>query len=275
MPTRLPALALIAKEAGDKILSMQPDIVLHKKWEEKPDGSIVTPADKEANRIVNERLTEHFPGVAIVSEENSDASNAIALKATKRFESDPLDNTTGYAKGKDGFSVNIGLIEQGVPIAGVIYFPAKKELYFTGDDGKAYLQSGEEAPREIKVKGLPLRDPLRVAVGFNEQNLAHLQGKNYDAQSYPAQYRTCMVAKGECDLSGINKGDGGGFNSWDTAGPHAVLRAAGGEMITTGGKPIRYGEDIKLPDHIVGGVDTLEALNLAERSALKTGRRKS
>lgn len=273
---QITTLAQIAKEAGDKILAMQPEVVANKNGEQeiKSDGSIVTTADKAANEIVCEGLAKHFPGVAVVSEENPDDMNARALQADERFDTDPLDNTTGYAKGRDGFSVNIGRIKNGLPADGVIYFPARQELYFTGEDGKAYLQQGDSAPREIKVKALPLRNPLQAAIGFNEQHIAHLAGRDYEAKQFPAQLRTCMVARGECDISGINKGHDGGFNSWDTAGPHAVLRAAGGEIVSTDGKPMRYEKgSIKLPDHIAGAKDVLIALNLASAQELNAGQK--
>lgn len=269
--SKLPPLAQIAKEAGDVIAAMQQDVVDNKRWEIKEDDSPVTIADKKANDIVCAGLAKHFPGVAIVSEENPEESNAVALQARDRFDTDPLDNTTGYMKNKDGFSVNIGRIVDGVPTEGVIYFPRKRELYYT-DGGKAYLQLGDAPPKEIKVHGLPLRDPLKVAVGFNEQNVEHVSGRALDAQKHAAQQRSCMVARGECDVTGVNKGHSGGFNSWDVAGPHAVLRAAGGEIVTLDKKPMRYETgSIKLPDHIGGGVDTLAALGLLDKELVKTG----
>lgn len=273
--TRLTVLAQIAKEAGDKVLAMQTEVVANRHGEQeiKPDGSIVTTADKAANKIVCEGLAKHYPGVAIVSEENPDEMNAAALQADDRFDTDPLDNTGGYVMGYDGYSVNIGRIKNGVPVEGVIYFPARQELYFTGANGKAYLQQGEGAPREIRVKGLPLRNPMQAAVGFNEQHIEHLTGRSYETKQLPGQLRTCMIARGECDISGINKGHDSGFNSWDTAGPHAVLLAAGGDIVSTDGHPMRYGKGtIKLPDHIAGAGDVLLALNLADRQALKAGR---
>lgn len=276
MSAKLPPLAEIAKEAGDAIAAMQADVVANKRWEIKDDGSPVTIADTKANEIVCAGLKKHFPDVAIVSEENPEEENIVALQARDRFDTDPLDNTSGYMKNKDGYSVNIGRIVDGVPTEGVIYFPAKKELYFTGADGKAYLQQGEAPPKEIKVRGVPLRDPLKVAVGFREQNIGHLGGRNCEAAQHAAQRRTCMVACGECDVTGVNHGHDGGFNSWDVAGPHAVLRAAGGEIVTTDKKPMRYEKgSIKLPDHFAGGVDTLLALGLVDKELVKTGQRRA
>ncbi len=273
--TALPILARIAKEAGDKVLAMQADVIANQRWETKGDDTPVTIADKEANRIVCGRLAEYCPTIPVVSEENSPESNQAALQADERFDTDPLDNTSGYIKGLDGFSVNIGRIKNGVPIAGAIYFPARQELYFTGDDGKAYLQKGDAAPKRIQASRLPLPTPLRAAVGFNEENVPHLQTIDHIIEKHPGQMRTCMVAQGKCEVTGVNQGYGGGFESWDTAGPHAVLLAAGGDIVTTEGKSMRYGkESTKLPDHIAGAKDALIALNLASAENLAAGRKR-
>ncbi len=264
----LPALAKIAKEAGDKIAAMQSDIVARKDWIEKPDGSRVTAADLWANAIVCEGLKKYAPEIAIVSEENSYESNNAALKAAERFETDPLDNTTGYTEGFNGWSVNIGRIKDGVPTEGVIYFPILKELYYT-DGGKAYLQKGDEPPLEISVRKGALRKPIKVAVGFNEKNADHLGGREFELEKHPAQMRTCKVAMGECDVTGVNKGAGGGFNTYDIAGPHAVLLAAGGDIVERETKkPFRYDNGIKVPDHVAGGVGALVELDLLDKKAV-------
>ncbi|MFW0776507.1 MAG: 3'(2'),5'-bisphosphate nucleotidase CysQ family protein [Rickettsiales bacterium] len=275
MFSNLPKLAQIAKETGETVLAMQKEIVANRNGEQetKRDGSVVTSADKKANQIICNKLADFFPGIPIVSEENSRESNDAALQADERFEIDPLDNTSGYVQGLDGFSVNIGRIRGGVPVAGAVYWPARKELYFTGDDGKAYLQKGNTPPQKISAKKLPLRTPLQAAVGFSERHLSHLKNFKYEIQKHPAQLRTCMVACGKCDITGINKGKGVGFDSWDTVGPHAILLAAGGDIVDTEGSPMRYNNSTeKLPDHIAGANNVLVALGLAIKSQENQGR---
>jgi 3'(2'), 5'-bisphosphate nucleotidase len=259
---KLPPLAAIARETGELILAMQADIVAQKDWKLKEDGSPVSPADKAAHALVTARLKKEFPGVAIVSEEAEEADNEKALQAADRFETDPLDNTSGYVHGGDTFSVNIGRIQNGVPVVGAVYFPARKELFFTGDDGKAYLQKGDVEPQEISVRKGPLADPVRVASGYNKTSFEHLAGRTIKILKYAAQYRTCMIAAGDCDISGISGGGRGHYESWDLAGPHAVLRAAGGEMVSRDGTPITYGTNTELPNPIAGSRAALAELGL-------------
>jgi len=123
---------------------------------------------------------------------------------------------------------------------------------------------------------LPMRNPILVAVGFNEQNVDYLHGHTYKVKAYPGQLRVCMVACGEVDITGINKGYLGGFESWDVAGPHAVLLAAGGNIITIDGLPMRYGKDsTKLPDHIAGGKDILFQLGINKSYTNRSGQEKT
>jgi len=288
---KLPPLAQIAKEAGDAIAAMQPDIaaanarmkeekiepsagLVYGPIHYKEDVSPCTDADLKAHEIVSAGLIKYFPDTAILSEEGTEAEQAAALKANVRFETDPLDNTTGYIKGRDGYSVNIGLMKDGVPTEGVIYFPGRKEIYYT-DGGKAFMQKGEAAPKEIKVKGIPLREKLKVAVGFNEQHVEHLEGREMEMDKIPGQLRTIKVATGEYDMSGRSEGVGG-YNSWDIAGPHAVLRAAGGELIVDETrKPLTYGNDtVKVPCHFAGGLDTMAALGLIDKEIARSDKPK-
>lgn len=270
-PTSLPPLAEIARETGEAILSMQADIVARRDWVRKEDGSPVTPADYRAHDIITARLAEKLPGVAVVSEEGTDEERQKALVARDRIECDPIDNTEGYIHGRTGFSVNLGRIKDGVPVEGAVYFPARRELYYTRD-GKAYLQKDDATPEEISVKGLPVRRPLRIAVGYNVQNLDFLGERELAVCKHPGQYRTCKVAMGECDVTGLNGGGDVVYKSWDVAGPHAVLLAAGGDCVTEEGKPMRYDSSSAMPPYIAGGVDTLKAIGLADPEYFKSAR---
>ncbi len=273
---KLTTLAEIAKQAGDKVLEMQAVVMANGNGEQetKHDGSIVTTADKAANQIVCEGLNQHFPGIAVVSEENPDDLNQKALQADERFDTDPLDNTTGYVKGLKDFSVIIGRIKNGVPVAGVVYFPARKELYFTGDDGKAYLQAGEAEPVKITVRDLPYESPLQAVTGFNEQYIPHLFVVPHDTDKFAGQLRTCKVASGEYDITGINKGQIDGYNCWDLAGAQAVLEAADGMVVGIDGKPVRYEKgNSKVPAHIAGSKAALMAVGLLNEQEMCAAQR--
>src|SRR3954469_11454694 len=97
--------------------------------EEKLDGSPVTIADRQAELIILERLAHAFPGVPVLAEEEACAGRIPEL-GTRFFCVDPLDGTKGFLQRNGELTVNIALVEEGVPIAGVIYAPDSKLLYY-------------------------------------------------------------------------------------------------------------------------------------------------
>jgi 3'(2'), 5'-bisphosphate nucleotidase len=263
----LPTLAMIAKKAGDAIQPMQAQIVANREWEEKSDGSRVTKADYLAHQIITTELAANYKTVPVVSEEGDPASNAQALKSRDRFDTDPLDNTHGFTEGRNVYSVNIGRIRNGVPVEGAVYFPALQELYFTHDN-KAWLKKGNQVPERIQVSRGALPDPVRVSAGSHDANVSFLGDRKYVVQNGFAQHRTCQIARGDADVTARNRGYKDGFQSWDVAGPHAVLLAAGGDFAVASddaqnATPMRYGSDTTLlPTHIGGSMDALRLLGL-------------
>src|SRR3954471_19511700 len=117
----------IALEAGRAIMAVRGSAV---ELQAKPDGSPVTQADIEADRIILQRLAGLLPDIAVVTEE---ATETHAFCGTGRFILvDPLDGTREFSSGRDEFTVNIALIERGAPVAGAVYAPALNRLYIAG-----------------------------------------------------------------------------------------------------------------------------------------------
>ncbi len=89
----------------------------------KDDCSPVTEADQRAEVIILQALAAHFPQIPVIAEEA--VSNGILPETgAEFFLVDPLDGTKEFISGKDDFTVNIALIRNGVPVAGVVYAPA-------------------------------------------------------------------------------------------------------------------------------------------------------
>jgi len=243
--TDLPPLARIAKEAGQLAKKMRPAIQAefaqygknpanppaNALIEWKEDGSPVSAGDKACHDFICAELAKEpaLNKCGILSEEGTKAEMEAAIHINDRIETDPIDGTNTYINDNPkyvGYSVNIGRVVDGVAIEGAVYFPEmgedkKGELYFT-KDGKAYKQVGDEKPQEISVRNRPPGEKTKVAVGYNEQKLEFLNHSNVEQITAPAQYRTCLVAEGKADLTGLNVGAGGGFHTYDIAGAHAV-----------------------------------------------------
>jgi len=117
---QLNTLCDIALRAGDEVMAVYGTDF--ESWS-KDDDSPLTQADLRADAVIRQGLEAAFPGVFILSEESSSKSTAPQHRF---FLVDPLDGTKEFLKRNDEFTVNIALVDNGVPIAGVVYAPVLK-----------------------------------------------------------------------------------------------------------------------------------------------------
>lgn len=221
----------LAIEAGAAIMQIygEGDIGL----ETKADDSPVTRADIAADRIIHAGLVAAFPDIQIVTEER--ASSHGGERARRFILVDPLDGTKEFVKRGGDFTVNVALIEDGAPVAGVVYAPAKGRLFQTLDAGGAVEETGDfgEAPgarRAIRVS-TPDNDALTVVASASHRDKATDdyigRYKVADFRAAGSSLKFCLVAAGEADLYPRL----GRTMEWDTAAGHAVLKAAGGFVV--------------------------------------------
>lgn len=212
----------------------------------KADASPVTEADLAADRLIREGLAEAFPAIPAVTEENAESHRLTG--APRFFLVDPLDGTKEFVRREGEFTVNIALIEEGVPVMGAVLAPARGRLFRTLAAGGAVEERVENgAPvagsaRAIRVRR-PDNDALVVVASKSHRDAA--------TDAYIARYRVarfvaagsslkfCLVAAGEADLYPRL----GRTMEWDTAAGHAVLRAAGGIVVRFDDhRPLTYGK---------------------------------
>ncbi|WP_407920717.1 3'(2'),5'-bisphosphate nucleotidase CysQ [Frigidibacter oleivorans] len=234
----------LALEAGDRIMEIYdaPDFEVRSKSDDSP----VTAADEAADALIAEGLRAAFPDVALVTEEQA-ASHGQSVSTFLIV--DPLDGTKEFVQRRGDFTVNIAYVENGVPLRGVVYAPAKGRLFYTLADGRAVEEHGafaKDAPGE--------QAPIAVSTPDN-RGLMVVASKSHRDQAtddYIAQYavrdmtsagsslKFCLVATGEADLYPRL----GRTMEWDTAAGDAVLRGAGGEVVRFDDhKPLTYGKD--------------------------------
>jgi len=217
---------------------------------EKQDHSPVTDADEEASAFIHKELLAAFGPVNWVCEEGV-AQGALSAAAARFFLVDPLDGTKEFIKRNGEFTVNIALIENGLPVAGVVYAPAKARLFFgyQGDQGgHAFEQDADPgppaqmgAPRPITVRPAPAGGLTVVASRTHRDTKTDEYLAAYDVKEFRAagsSLKFCLVAAGEADLYPRH----GPTMEWDTAAGHAVLAAAGGSVTTLDGAPFTYGK---------------------------------
>ncbi len=218
---------------------------------EKGDKSPVTIADQKAEVIILEELARIAPEIPVVAEEACSAGNIPSELGSRFFLVDPLDGTKEFLKRNGEFTVNIGLIEDGIPTMGAVYAPALDRLYFGSEEGGAYVQSvrpshGAEDLKSndatpITVRKAPAAGIVAVTSRshMDNQTKAYLEGfKVAELKPSGSSLKFCLVATGEADLYPRF----GPTCEWDVAAAHAVLRAAGGSVEVIGGGPMVYGK---------------------------------
>lgn len=153
--TELDTLCRIAEAAGQEIMAVYREG--GETWQ-KDDQSPLTEADLRADRVIRQGLAQHFPGVFILSEESVSAGPRVAERF---FLVDPLDGTKEFLKRNGEFTVNIALIENGEPVAGVVLAPALDELFYAAR-GLGAWKRDSTGLRTIVTAHRPPTDPLRV-----------------------------------------------------------------------------------------------------------------
>ncbi|MFA6020649.1 MAG: 3'(2'),5'-bisphosphate nucleotidase CysQ [Rhodospirillales bacterium] len=250
-PSLLQELAAIAVLAGQAILKIYAqDFAVRRKSDESP----VTEADEAAEAIILERLKKMDPTTPIISEEAA-ANGHLADRSGGRFWLvDPLDGTKEFVKRSGEFTVNIGLIEDGLPVQGVVLAPVLNLLFAGGRDG-AWKKEGDGPWMPIACRLVP-DDGLSVVAsrshGDPDKINAYLAGRRI-AQLVKAgsSLKICRIAEGTADVYPRF----GPTSEWDTAAGHAVLLGAGGRLETLDGQPLRYGKDSILnPDFVAWGL---------------------
>ena len=213
----------------------------------KPDDSPVTAADHAAEQIILARLSQGAAGIPVVAEEQVAAGN-VPPSAGTFFLVDPVDGTKEFIQKRGDFTVNIALVRDGVPQLGVVYAPARSRL-FAGDAVKGDAFRSEQSPEDAKLAArTPIRTrqpaPNGVTVVASRSHrspetdawLARI--KVAELVSVGSSLKFCLVAAGEADLYPRL----GPTMEWDTAAGHAVLSAAGGDVVNLDGSPFRYGK---------------------------------
>ncbi len=234
----------LALEAGDRIMQIYaaPDFDVRS----KADASPVTEADEAADALISAGLRAAFPAIDLVTEEQA-ASHGLA--ASTFLIVDPLDGTKEFIQRRGDFTVNIAYVEDGVPVRGIVYAPARGRLFYTTADGGAVEETGPFAAGHVGT----LR-PIRVSRPDNAALMVVASKSHRDqaTDDYISRYsvrdmtsagsslKFCLVATGEADLYPRL----GRTMEWDTAAGHAVLRGAGGEVVRYDDhQPLRYGKD--------------------------------
>jgi 3'(2'), 5'-bisphosphate nucleotidase len=234
---------ILALQAGDKIMEIfnSGDFDVRK----KNDASPVTVADEAADALISAGLKKHFPKIALVTEEQA-TSHA---KAHSTFLIvDPLDGTKEFINRRDEFTVNIALVENGIPTLGIVYAPAINRLFYTltvetaVEELAPFSQTKFGEQRRLHLAKPDNNSLIVVASKSHRDQETDDYISNYrikDRKSAGSSLKFCLLAAGEADFYPRL----GRTMEWDTAAGDAVLRAAGGKVVNfETHEPLTYGK---------------------------------
>lgn len=240
----VPVMRKLALEAGEKILEIYNSDDFEVKT--KSDESPVTEADEAADALISAGLRAAFPDVTLITEEQAASHD---LKADTFLIVDPLDGTKEFVKRRGDFTVNIAYVENGVPLRGVVYAPAKGRLFITDAEGQSYEEIGpfdvaKPGAQEKITVSTPDNSALMIVASKSHRDQATEDYINKyavkDSKSAGSSLKFCLVATGEADLYPRV----GRTMEWDTAAGHAVLLGAGGDVVRFDNHaPLTYGKE--------------------------------
>jgi len=253
---------LASIEAGKEILEVYEGAF---EVELKDDKSPLTLADKRAHNMIVKMLKE--TGIPVLSEEGRSLAFEERGQWSTMWIVDPLDGTKEFVKQNGEFTVNIALIEKGVPIMGVIYVPVDETLYFGGEGLGAYRVDQAAHIKETDniedwmAKGtvLPEKQDRPYTMVGSRSHMSDETAAFFDdiRRDYPdseiiskgSSLKICMVAEGSADVYPRFAPT----MEWDTAAGHGIAKAAGYEIYQTeNDKPLEYNKkDLLNPWFIV------------------------
>ncbi|MBK1833367.1 3'(2'),5'-bisphosphate nucleotidase CysQ [Roseibacillus ishigakijimensis] len=227
----VPALLAATKRAGEVILEVY---ARDFEVEYKGDDSPLTEADQKGNAVLMEFLRGAHPEIPIISEENKTVDYEERRHWERFWLVDPLDGTKEFIKKNGEFTVNVALIEKGVPVLGVVYRPTTGTFHLGVVGEGAWRITGEE---EVQLQSQPhyqTLEKVRVVASRShltpevEQFVADLKaaGKEVEFLSAGSSLKLCLVAEGEADVYPRF----GPTMEWDTGAAHAVALAAGRQV---------------------------------------------
>jgi len=206
-----------------------------KSWS-KENASPVTEADIAVDKFLRASLSAARPDYGWLSEEQEDDGSRLARKRV--FIVDPIDGTRAFIKGEDCWTICIAVVEDGVAVAGVVYAPARDELYAACKGGGATQNGSELVRRQHIGPGPVIPAPGAVHEALSGTGLEYVRGPSLPSLAY----RLVQVATGVLDAAVARRG----AQDWDIAAAQVILSEAGVDFEDVcAGVPALNGETLR------------------------------
>jgi len=251
---RLEFALAVSQEAARLILSyyLTPELVV----DLKRDRSPVTAADRGAEELIRDRISQQYPGDGVFGEEFGETTGRNGV----RWVLDPVDGTKAFIHGVPLFGTLIGLEADGELLAGVCRLPALNEVIYGGKELGAWWQIGDTEPRRAKVSSIEKLDEAMVCTtSFNNWLKAgkqtafdRINAAACETRGWSDCYGHALVITGRADVMLDPL-----LNPWDAAALVPILREAGGQFFDwTGSDTIHGGNGISTNGRLKNAVLT-------------------
>ena len=231
------------------------------KVEHKPGGSPVTDGDLAVDARLHEALLAARPHYGWLSEETPD--DAARLTAVRLFIVDPIDGTTAYVKGRPWFAISVAVVEDGAPLAGVVFAPALDEVYAAHAGGGATCNGAPVAASPANaLDGCSMLAPVGL---LDARRWPEPWPPMRIEQRNAIAYRMALVAGGRFDAA-VSLG---WKNDWDIAAGDLIARESGALASDQNGRRLRFNTPRARNDGLVCAAPALAPLILARTAAIE------
>lgn len=207
----------------------------------KADESPLTSADLASHKTIVEGLSMIDPSIPVLSEEAKTLPFESRRGWSRYFLVDPLDGTKEFIKGKKEYTVNIALIVDGVPEVGVVYVPELKQM-FAGAKGLGAFRAESGGPLQkigVAQKSAPVPRIVGSSSHASPEMARFLEALgDHEILQFGSSLKICQVADGTAHFYPRF----GPTSEWDTAAGHAVVLAAGGQVVKLDGSSLDYNQ---------------------------------
>jgi len=201
--------------------------------------SPLTEADQRSDRIITAGLKELTPDIPIISEESTDNRDYDVRKSFDEFWLvDPLDGTKEFVNKNGEFTVNIGLVQDQIPVAGVVVAPVPGLTYRTDSLETVVKHNGKT--KELSTSGT---STIGDATLLHSRSHSGEKMKTFveeidfgTTKPWGSSLKICKIAEGKADLYVRFRPTW----EWDTAAADAILRMAGGNFSEPDGNTLTY-----------------------------------
>lgn len=230
----------LARTAGAAILEHYKGPLNVEQKNSDDDSEPVTQADRLANELIVNGLQREFPNDGILAEESVDTTRRLGK--SRVWMVDPLDGTNGFIAGNGDFAVQIGLVENGECVVGVVYQPLSGVLYRAVVGEGTWIERPQLEADRAHVSDKRELAKMRLAASRSHRSprmnkVVERFGFREEVRRGSVGIKIGLLVEQQCDvyihLSPRTK-------QWDTCAPQLILTEAGGSMTDLFGKPLNY-----------------------------------